>query len=57
MTPDIKSLRKQLGWSQKRLAEFLRLNQSTVSRIEAKTEPVSGPVSVLIEQLAAEAGQ
>jgi DNA-binding transcriptional regulator YiaG len=53
MTPDqVKALRQRVGWSQTQLAKYLRLDPSSVSRMESKDGMVSGPAAVLLEQLA-----
>jgi transcriptional regulator with XRE-family HTH domain len=52
---DIRDLRARLGWSQEKLAEYLRVHQSTVSLLERKEGPIKGPISVLLAQLAVEA--
>lgn len=49
-TIDLKSLRTRLGMSQQALADYLGVNQATVSRLEQGQRP-SGPVLKLIEQL------
>jgi transcriptional regulator with XRE-family HTH domain len=53
---DIRDLRARLGWSQTKLADYLRVHQSTVSALENKEGPIKGPVTVLLAQLAAETG-
>jgi transcriptional regulator with XRE-family HTH domain len=53
---EIRELRARLGWSQIKLAEYLRVHQSTVSALERKEGPIKGPVTILLAQLAAEAG-
>lgn len=45
-----RTLRKELGWSQKEVGEYLGCDQATVSRIENGFEP-SGPISRLIDAL------
>lgn len=47
---DISVLRKKAGWSQDRMAEFLGVDRSTVSRME-NGAPVSGPVARLLKIL------
>ena len=51
---DIKALRDRLGWTQEKLAEFLGLDRSSVSRLENGQEP-TGPTKKLIAQLAIDA--
>lgn len=52
MTPNqIKTLREKLGWTQRQLAEYLGISVPSVSRIEAASQPVSGPVQRLLAQL------
>lgn len=48
---DVASLRKARGWSQVQMADFLGVNQSTVSRMENGEAP-SGPVLRLLAMLA-----
>lgn len=52
---DIKALRTRLGWSQGRMAEYLGVDRSTVSRMESvkpeTAQPQSGPVRRLLAQL------
>ena len=50
-TPDIKAIRERLGWSQERMAEYLGLNRSSVSRMETKGS-VKGPTQKLLRALA-----
>ena len=47
---DIGELREQLGWTQEKLAEFLGVDRSTVSRME-NGKSISGPVIRLLIQL------
>lgn len=49
-TPDIKAIRTSLGWTQGRMAEYLGLDRSTVSRLENGAE-ISGPVLRLLALL------
>lgn len=49
-------LRKQKGWSQERLAEYLGVDRATVSRIENGRE-ASGPIKRLLVQLQAESSE
>jgi DNA-binding transcriptional regulator YiaG len=51
---DIAKLRKRLNLSQAALARRLGVDQSTVQRIEAGKRPPSGPVQMLLEQIAAQ---
>jgi transcriptional regulator with XRE-family HTH domain len=55
MDKRLRDLRERLGWSQAQMAQRLRINHSSVSRIEAGTQNASGPVIALIELLEAEA--
>lgn len=51
MTYDVKSLRRARGWSQEEMADYLGLNRSSVSRLEAgRTQ--TGPVRKLLAELA-----
>lgn len=52
-SPDIRALRAALGWSQERMAQHLRVHQSTISFLENGKGEVRGPMAVLLEQLAA----
>jgi transcriptional regulator with XRE-family HTH domain len=45
-----RTLRNELGWSQKEVSEYLGCDQATVSRIENGQEP-SGPISRLMDAL------
>jgi transcriptional regulator with XRE-family HTH domain len=54
MDKRLRDLRERLGWSQAQMAQRLRINHSSVSRIEAGTQNASGPVIALIEMLEAE---
>lgn len=56
-TIDIKSLRKKIGWRQERLARYLGVDRSSVSRME-NGQPLGGPVQrlMLMLQESAEAG-
>ena len=47
----IKQIREGHGWSQKRLAEYLGVQQATVSRLEAGQWAVPGPIQRLLLQL------
>ncbi|WP_283196581.1 DNA-binding transcriptional regulator [Rhizobium sp. BT04] len=49
-TLDIRSLRKRLNWTQDRLAEYLGVDRSSISRME-NGQPVSGPVERLLSML------
>ncbi|MBY5763604.1 helix-turn-helix domain-containing protein [Rhizobium leguminosarum] len=53
---DIRSLREKLGWTQDRLAEYLGVDRSSVSRME-NGQPPSGPVERLLSVLKKEAAQ
>jgi transcriptional regulator with XRE-family HTH domain len=44
-------LRLRLGWDQFRMAEHLGIDRATVSRLERGLNPISGPVSKLLDQL------
>lgn len=55
-TLDVKKLRTRLNLSQAAFARLLRVDQSTVQRIEAGKRPPSGPVQVLLEQIAVQWG-
>jgi transcriptional regulator with XRE-family HTH domain len=48
----IEHLRNLLGWKQPSMAAFLRVDQSTVSRIESG-RPEYGPISRLLDQVEA----
>lgn len=50
---DILSIRKARGWSQYDLANYLRVRQPTVARMEKGQKP-NGPISKLLEELKAE---
>lgn len=47
---DIRSLREKLGWTQDRLADYLGVDRSSVSRME-NGRPARGPVVKLLETL------
>ena len=47
-----KSLRNQVGWSQRGLGEFLQVDQSSVARMDLGGNE-SGPVARLLDALAA----
>jgi transcriptional regulator with XRE-family HTH domain len=52
---EIRELRLRLGWSQQQLAEYLDVDQSTVSYLETKRKrDISGPMRALLERWAAE---
>ena len=51
---DIKALRERLGWTQAKLAEHLGIKQASVSRLEQNGWEPSGPVKLLLAQLAAQ---
>ncbi|WP_368046090.1 helix-turn-helix domain-containing protein [Rhizobium sp. CBN3] len=55
-TLDIRSLREKLGWTQDRLADYLGVDRSSVSRMENGQSP-SGPVERLLSVLKKEAAQ
>ena len=48
---DIKNTRKSLSMSQREFAEFVGVSKPTVERWEAKDEPVSGPIAMVIDML------
>lgn len=48
--PDIKIIRKDLGWDQGRMARYLGVDRSSVSHFE-NGRPVRGPVRRLLEAL------
>lgn len=48
--PDAKVIRERLGWSQTKMATWLGVHQSTISRLEADA-PRSGPIRRLLEEL------
>lgn len=50
--PDIKSIRERRGWTQAQMAEYLGLDRSSVSRMEAGRQ-VKGPVLRLLRVLEA----
>lgn len=47
----IKKIRAKLDWSQSQLAEYLGIEQATVSRLERNEWPASRPVVKLLETL------
>jgi len=47
---DVKALRERIGWKQGRLARYLGVDRSSVSRME-NGQPVSGPALRLLEML------
>jgi transcriptional regulator with XRE-family HTH domain len=51
-TTEIERLRRDLGWTQSRMAEYLAVDQSMISRLENGDEP-SGPVQKLLRILSA----
>jgi transcriptional regulator with XRE-family HTH domain len=53
---DIRSLRKRLKWTQDRLADYLGVDRSSVSRME-NGQPASGPVERLLSILDKEAAE
>lgn len=48
---EIKKLRTDLGWPQWKLAEYLGVEQGTVSRLEGGQWEPSGPVCRLLDHL------
>lgn len=54
---DVKALRERIGWTQERLARYLRIDRTSVSHME-NGRPVRGPIDRLLEALsrAADAG-
>lgn len=46
-----KTIRESLGWSQDTMADYLGIDRSSVSRIEAGKQPVTGPVRRLLDGL------
>lgn len=54
---EIRQLREALQWSQRQLADFLGIEQATVSRLEAGLWLASGPVQKLLEGLRAQAAE
>ena len=50
----IESLRRAREWSQPRMAAYLGVSQSVVSRIETGAQAESGPIARLLDQLEAE---
>ncbi|BFU90109.1 MAG: hypothetical protein NTAFB01_12960 [Nitrospira sp.] len=52
MTPrQLIQLRKDLGWSQNRLAQVIRVNRSTVNKWEAGQHPIPPIAEQLLAQL------
>ena len=49
---EIERLRRELGWTQTRMADYLGVDQSMISRLE-NGGPLSGPVQKLIRILSA----
>lgn len=47
---DVKGLREKLGWDQARLADYLGLDRSSISRME-NGQPPKGPTLKLLQQL------
>ncbi|KQV27577.1 hypothetical protein ASC97_04140 [Rhizobium sp. Root1203] len=54
---DIRTLRERLNWTQDRLADYLGVDRSTVSRMENGQHRVSGPVDRLLAVLRQEAAE
>lgn len=50
MTTRVKTLREALGWSQRQMADYLRLGQSAVCRMETGQRE-QGPVSIVLDEL------
>lgn len=48
---DLKALRRQLGWTQERMAAELGVDRSSVSRLEGGQQRLRGPVLRLVEHL------
>ena len=51
---DVKALRQRINWTQDRLARYLGIDRSSVSRMESG-QTIRGPVGKLLEALAAAA--
>jgi DNA-binding transcriptional regulator YiaG len=49
---DIRTLREKLNWSRSRLADYLGVNVSTVTRLENGLHKISGPIRRLLKNLA-----
>lgn len=47
---DVKALRQRIGWTQDRLASYLGLDRSSISRMESGQKP-KGPVLRLLSAL------
>lgn len=48
---DITALRKRMGWAQWELAEKLGTTQASISRMENRDRPITGPTAKLLEML------
>lgn len=58
MTPEqIKSIRKQLGWSVEKIALFMNMGENAVRKWECGLRAVRGPAIVLYRQLAKRAAK
>lgn len=53
---DIRNLRAEKKWSQKEMAEYLGVEQATVSRLERGEWPPSGPILRLLGLLRGDLG-
>lgn len=52
MTPsDLTRLREDLGWSQNRLAQEIRVNRSTINKWESGQHPIPAMAETLLMQL------
>ncbi len=48
---DIKLVREILGMTQKEFSEFVNVSKRTVERWESTEEPITGPITVLLDML------
>lgn len=48
---EIKRVRKQFGLTQKEFAKLVRCSKPTVERWEASSEPITGPITLLLDML------
>jgi transcriptional regulator with XRE-family HTH domain len=44
----VKSIRTQLGWSQQRLADEMRMTRQHVQRLESGTDPLQGQTQLAL---------
>ena len=50
-TLNVREFRGRIAFSQREMAAYLRINKSSVSRMETGFIPISGPIMKLLEQL------